>query len=181
MTALPAPTGGTGDLDDDQPDPPGDPGASGLPRWWPPRPPNSGGPDRPPGQIGRAATRLLALSRRHKVATLAVILLGLGGAIYPPVWVIGVFVALPCRKWDMRDKWIALGAPVLLLIVGTVAIVVLGGAHVSLGAYAVEAWHGADLLSRMLALASGAYLLVRLIRGRREPKQPPWNVPHRLG
>jgi hypothetical protein len=121
------------------------------------------------------------MSRRHKAETLAVILLGLGGAIYPPVWILGALVALPCRLWDMRDKWVALGAPVLLLVVGTVAIVVLGGAHVSLGAYAVEAWRGADLLSRVLALASGGYLLVRLLRGRREPKQPPWNVPHRLG
>ena len=112
---------------------------------------------------------------------MAVILLGLGGAIYPPVWILGVFVALACRQWDMRDKWIALAAPVLLLVFGTVAIVVLGGARASLGAYAVEAWRGADLLSRVLALASGAYLLVRLHRGRREPKQPPWNVPHRLG
>jgi hypothetical protein len=179
MTALPAPTGGP---DDVQPGPPDDPAATGLARWWPSRPPTGGGsPDGLPGQIGRAATRLLALSWRHKAETIAVILLGLGGALYPPVWVLGVFVALACRQWDMRDKWIALGAPVLLLVFGTVAIVVLGGARASLGAYAVEAWRGADLLSRALALASGAYLFARLHRGRREPKQPPWNVPHRLG
>ncbi|MHB1594146.1 MAG: hypothetical protein ACYCO9_12040 [Streptosporangiaceae bacterium] len=181
MTALPAPTGGTGGPEDDQPGPPDDPAESGLPRWWPFTPPTAGGgSDRPPGQVGRAAARLLSLPRRHKVETLAIILLGLGGATYPPVWIAGVLVALPCRQWDRRDKWISLAAPVFLLVVGTVAVVVLGGAHVSLGAYAVEAWRGADLLSRMLALASGGYLLVRLLRGRREPRLPPWNVPHRL-
>ena len=43
-----------------------------------------------------------------------------------------------------------------------------------------EAWRGADWLSRALALLSAGYLLRRLFRGRRTPKLPPWNIPHRF-
>ncbi len=108
-------------------------------------------------------------------------LLGAGGAIYPPVWLLGAMVALPSRKWDINDKFAGITVPVLLVIIGTVLIIVFGGEHNSIGSYAFEAWVGAGRLCRVFALMGAAYLLWGLRRGRRKPKQPPWKVPHRLG
>jgi hypothetical protein len=122
----------------------------------------------------------VALIGRYKLETIAVLLLGVGGAVYPPVWVLGVFVALPSKTWDLRDKWTGLVAPVLLVIVSTVLIVVVGGKHSTIG-YAHEAWLGADRASRIAAVLGAGYLFWRLRRGRREPKRPPWEVPHSLG
>ena len=122
-----------------------------------------------------------AAARDHTLEFLAIVLLGVGGAAYPPIWLVGAGLALPSKKWDIRDKFVGVTLPVVLLIIGTVLVLVLGGEHASLTAYAYEAWLGAERLSRVLAAAGATYLAWRLRRGRREPKQPPWNVPHRIG
>ncbi len=127
------------------------------------------------------ARGVVALIGRYKLETIAVLLLGVGGAVYPPVWLLGALVALPSKAWDLRDKWTGLVAPVLLVIVSTVLIVVVGGKHPTLASYAFEAWLGAGRVSRIAAVLGAGYLFWRLRRGRREPKQPPWDVPHRLG
>jgi hypothetical protein len=123
----------------------------------------------------------VAATRNHTLEVLAIVLLGVGGATYPPVWLVGAALALPSKKWDLRDKFLGITLPVFLLVIGTVLIIVLGGQHASIGAYAYEAWLGAERLSRLLAAAGAVYLAWRLRRGRRQPRQPPWNMPHRLG
>jgi hypothetical protein len=127
------------------------------------------------------AAGAIGILRRHTMEAVAVLLLGVGGAIYPPIWLLGAALAMPSKKWDVRDKFFGLTLPVVLVIVGTVLTLVLGGDHHSIGSYAFEAWLGAERLSRVLSVAGAGYLLWGLRRGRRKPRQPPWNVPHRLG
>ena len=44
-------------------------------------------------------------------------LLGVGGLILPfPFWLIGGLVALRSRRWDARDKWVALAGPPLVAV-----------------------------------------------------------------
>jgi hypothetical protein len=190
--------------------PPGDPetgdgqptGPINLPRSVLPgskRPPGSARPANSargaPGQQARRANAngtgagvlsgsllaLLAIARRNKVEVLAVGLLGIGGAIFPPIWLLGALVALPSKKWDTRDKFLGITVPVLVVIVGTVLVIVFGGQHNTIGSYAFEAWLGAERLSRIAAAGGAIYLLWGLRRGRRKPKLPPWNQPHRFG
>lgn len=131
-----------------------------------------------PGRFIRGAA---AAARDHTLGVLAIVLLGVGGAAYPPIWLVGAALVLPSKKWDIRDKFFGITLPAFLLIIGTVLIIVLGGEQASISAYAYEAWLGAGRLSRVLAVAGAFYLAWRLPRGRRQPKQPPWNVPHRFG
>jgi hypothetical protein len=133
------------------------------------------------GMLSRPLLALVAIARRNKVEVLAVALLGIGGAVYPPIWLLGALVALPSKKWDTRDKFLGVTVPVLVVIVGTVLVIVFGGRHNTIGSYAFEAWLGAERLSRFAAAGGAAYLLWGLRRGRRKPKQPPWNLPHRFG
>jgi hypothetical protein len=121
------------------------------------------------------------LVRNNKIEVIAVLFLGLGGAIYPPIWLLGALLALPSKKWDLRDKFIGITLPVVLVVIGIVLILWTGGQRESMVLYAVEAWVGAGRLCRVLALAGSIYLLWRLRRGRRQPRLPPWNIPHRLG
>lgn len=129
--------------------------------------------------IGSAAK----FARANPVEVLAVVLLGLGGAVYPPVWLLGAIFALVANKvWDYRDRWVGLAGPVLLLVVGTVAGVSLSGAsHSSMASFVHEAWVYADVLSRVAAVIGATYLAVRLRRGKREPPVPPWHKPHQAG
>ena len=133
------------------------------------------------GWLGRLTRGAAATTRTNTLEVLAILLLGVGGATYPPIWLVGVALALPSKKWDVRDKFLGITLPVFLLIIGAVLIIVLGGQHDTLSAYAYETWLGAGRLSRVLAAAGALYLAWGLRRGRRNPKQPPWNVPHRLG
>lgn len=159
-----------------------------------PSSPSAGGaatrqPDRLAGSTPPAGGGLLSrfvrgaaeAARNHTLEALAIVLLGVGGAAYPPVWLVGAALALPSKKWDMRDKFFGITLPVFLLVIGTVLIIVLGGQHASISAYAYEAWLGAERLSRVLAVAGAVYLAWGLRRGKRQPKQPPWNVPRRFG
>jgi|HubBroStandDraft_1064217.scaffolds.fasta_scaffold04950_5 hypothetical protein len=124
--------------------------------------------------LAGAATWVTAIVRRNPLEAIAVALLGVGGAVYPPIWLIGVVLVLPSRKWSIRDKSIGIMVPILLVIVGTVLILVLGGQQNSLSSYAYEAWLGAERLSRAAVLGGGLYLFWALRRGRRKPKDPPW-------
>jgi hypothetical protein len=136
---------------------------------------------RPTGALGGLFYGVLELALQNKVEILAVVLLGIGGAIYPPIWIIGALIALPSRKWDIKDKFLGITFPVVVVIVGTVLVLVLGGQHPSFVSYVKEAWLGAERLMRIAAVCGALYLTWGLRRGRREPKQPPWNVPHKLG
>ncbi len=66
-------------------------------------------------------------------------LLGLGGAIYPPVWLLGAAVALASRLWDYKDKWIGLAVPPLLTLIGIVVGVARAG-DVSVAHSVHEGW-----------------------------------------
>jgi hypothetical protein len=127
-----------------------------------------------------SASRLLAWARRNPVEAAAVTLLGLGGAAFPPVWLLGVIPTLASRAWDYRDRWIGLVGPVLILVVGTALGITLGTRYDSFGPYVHEGWVYADILSRAGAVAGTGYLVWRLSHARRVPTVPPWNKPHRV-
>jgi hypothetical protein len=101
--------------------------------------------------------------------------------VYPPIWLIGVLVALSSRKWDHRDKWLGLGLPIPLVVFGATMVLLLGGQQQSMGHYATEAWLAAGRLSRIAVVLGAGYLLQRLhkYQGKRERRRPPWGPPHR--
>jgi hypothetical protein len=130
---------------------------------------------------GRLARSLGAAAWRHPLEATAVVLLGLGGLIFPPVWLLGAAVALVSKVWDFRDKWIGLAIPIFLVIAGMGADITLGGSHATLLAYFREAWLFGGRLSRLAAVLGAAYLTWRATHERRPPAVPPWNKPHRIG
>jgi hypothetical protein len=131
-------------------------------------------------QLRRALAAVAAWYRRQPLEASAVVLLGLGGAIYPPVWLLGAAVALASRAWDGRDKWLGLALPVLLTIVAAFLGITVSG-HVSLGHGLHEGWAFGVAGSRVAAVLSAAYLCWRSVHGRRPPGVPPWNRPHKVG
>ncbi len=137
------------------------------------------------GLITRWMTGASKMARQNPMELVAVLLLGVGGALYPPIWLVGAVVTLLSRKWAVRDKFLGVGLPVVLVIFGTVMVLVFGGQHSSiLGAnsYGHEAWLGAERISRITALAGAGYLLWALRRTRRKPPtQPPWRLSPRFG
>lgn len=126
-------------------------------------------------RLGRLGMALAVIAVRDRLAALAVLLQGVGGAIFPPIWIIGALITAMSRKWDLRDKWLGLALPVLAVIFGATVTIVLGGQHASLGSYALEAWLAVGRLSRIAAVLGAVYLLWRLHRGLRDPRQPPWS------
>ena len=138
-------------------------------------------PDRTlPQQIRAAMTAAVSWYRRRPLEASAVVILGLGGAIFPPVWLLGAAVALPSRVWDGRDKWLGLASPLLLTIVaGALGIMIAGHVSVSRGVH--EGWIFAVTGSRIAAVLGASYLCWRSVYGRRPPAAPPWNRAHKVG
>jgi hypothetical protein len=118
--------------------------------------------------------------RKHPIESLAAVLLGIGGAAFPPVWLLGAAMALVSHLWDGRDKWIGLALPVIGTLLGTVAGVCLTASG-SLGHDVHNGWVFADVLSRIAAVIGATYLGWRGVRGRRPPAVPPWARAHRVG
>ena len=136
-----------------------------------------------PAKRPRAAvtlTRLANWARRNKVEAAAVVLLGIGGAIFPPLWLLGAVVAMASRLWDLLDKWLGLAGPVVLTVVSLAVGVAAAGSRGSLGTHIHDAWIFADVTSRLAALLGAGYLAWRSARGRRPPTSPPWNKPHKV-
>jgi hypothetical protein len=129
------------------------------------------------GGLMRFGSALVAIAVRAPLETLAVLVLGIGAAIYPPAWLIGALIAVISRKWDLRDKWVGLATPLVVAIFGATLAIVLGGQQTSYGSYAFEAWLAAGRLSRIAAVLSASYLLWRVYKGPRDPRRPPWSVP----
>ncbi len=118
-----------------------------------------------------------ALARKHPLEAVAVVLLGLGGLILPfPFWLIGGLVALRSRRWDARDKWIALGGPPLVTF-----LVLLIRAATSTGnffsAFSHAAGHDVGASIRVGCVLCAGYLIWRLRRGPRLRTLPPWQRP----
>ncbi len=127
--------------------------------------------------IRGAARQAAALARRNPLEATAVVLLGLGGLIYPPIWLVGVVVALPSRRWDIRDKWLGLAAPAIVTIVGSAGLA-MGVRHLTAGAYLHEALVIGGYLIRAGAVIGAVYLAWRVRRGQRGAA-PPWRRPYR--
>jgi hypothetical protein len=138
----------------------------------------------PDPQVFRRLSRALAATavwyRQRPLEASAVVLLGLGGGIYPPVWLLGAAVALASRVWDGTDKWLGLALPPLLTIIAAALGVTVGG-HVSVGHGMHDGWVFGVAASRAVAVLSAAYLGWRSVHGRRPPTVPPWNRPHKVG
>ena len=127
----------------------------------------------PPAVVAEA----WALARKHPLEAVSVILLGVGGLILPfPFWLIGGIVALWSRRWDARDKWIALAGPplvtfaVLLIRAGTSP-----GNFFSAFYHALQ--HDVGLSIRAGCVLCAGYLIWRLRRGPRMRTLPPWQRP----
>jgi hypothetical protein len=131
-------------------------------------------------QARRALSGFVAWYRRNPLEASAVVLLGLGGVIFPPVWLLGATVALASRIWDYRDKWIGLVLPLVLALIGF-AIGAATGGHVSVGQDVTAGWVYGVVTSRIAAVLSACYLGWRSVHGRRPPAVPPWNRPHKIG
>jgi hypothetical protein len=133
-----------------------------------------------PARAALILARLADWSRRHKLEAVAIVLLGIGGAIFPPVWLLGAAVTLASRLWDYRDKWLGLAFPVLVSVIGTAAGIAAAGSEGTLGHHIHDGWVFADIISRVAALLGASYLAWRSAHGRRPPATPPWNKPHKV-
>lgn len=119
--------------------------------------------------------RLASQAWQQPLEATAIILLGLGGVIFPPVFVLGALVALGSKSWHYRDKWVGLVLPLVLTIIGLAAGVAVGGT--SHGIH--DGWVTLNIVSRVVALLGAGYLAWRTGPGRRPPPAPPWHKPHR--
>jgi hypothetical protein len=126
--------------------------------------------------MARKAARYAAVRARERpLEAFAVVLMGLGGAVYPPVWILGAALALASRVWDFRDKWLGLAIPLFVVIVGMGADVSLSGTQSSFTAYFREAWIFGGHLSRIVAVLGAVYLAWRSAQPRRRQSAEPWN------
>jgi hypothetical protein len=126
--------------------------------------------------VGPFALQAWVLARRHPLECAAIILLGLGGLIYPPVWLLGAVLALPSRLWDTRDKLIGLAAPAMLAIIGGAGLATaVSSNHTSGTAYLHTALAIGGFLIRAGAVLGAAYLGWRVRRGQRQPAPPSWH------
>jgi hypothetical protein len=128
------------------------------------------------GALARKAARYAATRGRERpLEAAAVVLIGLGGAVYPPVWLLGAALALASRVWDVRDKWLGLAIPVFVVIVGMGADVSLSGRQGTITDYFREAWIFGGHLCRVVAVLGAVYLAWRSQRPPREQSAEPWN------
>ncbi len=146
-----------------------------CPAWgWPRRSRTAGWPGARPclAPLAEAA----ALARKNPLETVCVLLIGVGGVIFPfPMWLIGGLVALRSRRWDGRDKRLALLGPPLFAVV---CVLILGATGNGSYFHVVgHALHQFGLLLRVGCLLCAGYLVWRLRRGPRARKTPPWLRP----
>jgi hypothetical protein len=125
------------------------------------------------------ARRLLATltswAMRQPLEATAVVLLGVGGGIYPPSFLLGALVALGSRQWDLRDKWAGLILPLVLTVIGAAIGLAAGGRSHGLH----EGWVFLNVVSRLAAVLGAGYLAWRSWQGRRPPRELPWEKSHR--
>jgi hypothetical protein len=131
---------------------------------------------RPAGR--RGPTPLDGLWRRaraHKLESIAVVVLGLGGFLLPfPLWLVGALVATFSRLFDLRDKTVAWVGPALFALVGSVLTALFVHEKQNPVVLYTRAL-GVDfgLLARFGCVLSAWYLAWRVYKGRRV-KIPPW-------
>jgi hypothetical protein len=127
----------------------------------------------PPVSLSSITGRVWGRARRYPLEAVAVVVLVLGVLIFPPFWLIGVFVALLSRLWDMKDKLIGLAGPALLAIVGT-GVGLATGDNRSMSGFLHEAASLSTDLLRVGAILGAIYLGWRVSKGRRQEPTPPW-------
>jgi hypothetical protein len=158
-----------------------DPAAPGraAPRGNEPRPARPSQPSSAlaaTGALARKAARYAAgRARERPLEAASVVLIGLGGAVYPPVWLLGAALALASRVWDVRDKWLGLAIPLFAVIVGMGADVSLSGRQATFSDYFREAWIFGGHLCRVVAVLGAVYLAWRSQRPPRQQSAEPWN------
>lgn len=133
----------------------------------------------PRSRVAVTLIRLASWARGNKVEAAAVVLLGVGGAIFPPVWLLGAVLALASRVWELVDKWLGLAGPIVLTVISLAVGIAAAGSRGTFGMHMHEAWVFADVTSRLTALLGAGYLAWRSAHGRRPPATPPWNKPHK--
>jgi hypothetical protein len=129
--------------------------------------------------VSRAVKLLGTLASRawqQPLEATAIILLGVGGVLFPPVFIVGALVALGSRLWHYRDKWVGLVLPLVLTIIGAAAGIAVGGR----GHGFHDGWVSLNIVSRLAALLGAGYLAWRMGSGRRPPPAPPWHKSHRV-
>lgn len=134
-----------------------------------------------PGEDGAAPVTqtpldgIWQLARGHLLESVAVVVIGLGGAILPfPFWLAGALVAMFSRLWDGKDKVLALTGPVLVDLAGSVVSALLMGGHANAIVVYTHALHvDSGLWIRLGCVLTALYLGWRVSRGRRV-KIPPW-------
>jgi len=139
---------------------------------------------RPPGVTPGRARRLASFWGGRRLEAAAVILMALGGLVYPfPVWLLGfalwllgVMLAAASRQWSPNEKWAGILGQVALVIAGTSVGLALGGQRHSLAAYGHEVLADSRYMIQIAALLGAAFLAWRAYRGRRYPV-PPWRRP----
>ena len=129
----------------------------------------------PDGPVRRQLVRLLAWVRRRPLEAAAVVLMGIGGPVFPPVFLIGATLALASELWDGRDKWVGIALPIVLTVIGLAVGIAAGGrAH-----WQHESWVYLEFVSRIAPALGAGYLAWRTERPRRPPTVPPFSRPRR--
>jgi hypothetical protein len=125
--------------------------------------------------IARQAKVVATLSRRHPLEITAIVLLGLGGLLFPfPLWLLGAIVALMSRFFQPRDKWFALlGPPFIALLGSVVTAVIAGGRGNPVEVYTHALRLDVGFLLRAGSVLCAAHLAVQVRRGP-QVRIPPW-------
>ena len=129
--------------------------------------------------LGRGAGRLALgaarMARRSPLETIAILLLGVGGFLYPfPFWLLGGLLALWSRTWNSQDKWIALAGPPVIAFVGTVVTaLIIGGLSHAVPMYPHAFRLSVGYLLRAGCVICAVYLAMQARRGPQR-RLPPW-------
>ncbi len=128
-----------------------------------------------PSDVRRQLGRLVGWVHKRPLEAAAIVLMGIGGPIFPPIFLLGATLALASDVWDGRDKWVGLALPVVLPIIALAVGIAAGGrAH-----WAHDAWIYADVVSRVAPVLGALYLAWRSEHQRPEPPTPPFSRPRR--
>ncbi len=118
---------------------------------------------------------LLGWVRKRPLEAAAIVVMGIGGPIFPPVFLIGGTLALASELWDGRDKWVGLAVPIVMTVIGLAVGVAAGGrAH-----WMHESWVYLDVISRVAPVLGAGYLAWRCGHPRHPSAGPPFARPYR--